>query len=90
MIHTMSYYTPWYVNQGTVMSVSTISETPPPMPPKLDKETATGRIQVVAPESWVKRVDEWRRRHPEMPNRSKAVRLLVDLALDAETKKGKR
>jgi hypothetical protein len=88
----MVYYTPWYINQEAVMDPSTISDgtAAKKMPPKLDKETATGRIQVVAPESWVKRVDEWRRRHPDMPNRSKAVRMLVDLALDADAKGRRR
>jgi hypothetical protein len=88
----MVYYTPWHVNQEAVMDPSTISDgtAAKKMPPKLDKETATGRIQVVAPASWVKRVDDWRRRHPEMPNRSKAVRMMVDLYLESETKKSRR
>jgi len=60
------------------------------MPPKLDKETPTERIQVVAPGSWVQRVEEWRRKQPRIPNRSEAIRILVDLALDTDAKKGKR
>lgn len=54
------------------------------LPPKLEQESATERIQIVATERWTKRVDEWRRKHPDMPNRSKAIRLLVEQALDAE------
>jgi hypothetical protein len=56
------------------------------LPPKLEEESATERIQIVATERWTKRVDDWRRKHPDMPNRSKAIRLLVELALDAGDK----
>ncbi len=55
-----------------------------PVPPKLEEESATERIQIVATERWTKRVDEWRRKHPAMPNRSAAIRMLVEQALDAE------
>jgi metal-responsive CopG/Arc/MetJ family transcriptional regulator len=54
------------------------------MPPKLDEESATERVQIVAPASWVQRVEEWRRKQPRIPNRSEAIRLLVEAALDAE------
>lgn len=54
------------------------------VPPKLDKGSATERIQIVATEAWAKRVDEWRRKHPDLPNRSAAIRMLVDQALGME------
>lgn len=54
------------------------------LPPKLEQESATERIQIVATERWAKRVDEWRRKQPDMPNRSKAIRLLVEQALDGD------
>lgn len=57
------------------------------MPPKLDKGSATERVQIVAPASLLKRIDDWRRKHPAIPNRSEAIRLLVDLALSDKTPK---
>jgi Arc/MetJ-type ribon-helix-helix transcriptional regulator len=54
------------------------------MPPKLEDDVPTERVHIVAPETWVRRVDEWRRKHPKLPNRSEAIRLLVDLSLQAE------
>lgn len=63
------------------------TETRKPVPPKLEEESATERIQIVATERWTKRVDEWRRKHPDMPNRSAAIRMLVEQALDGEKSK---
>ena len=57
------------------------------MPPKLDEATETERVQIVAPSSWIQRVEEWRRSQPRIPSRSEAIRILVDLALDREAKK---
>jgi len=55
------------------------------MPPKLEDGAPTERIQIVAPASWVDRVEEWRRKQkPRMPNRSEAIRILVDQALAAD------
>lgn len=51
------------------------------MPPKLDPNAPTERIQLVAPPDWIARVEEWRRRQPRIPNRSEAIRDLVDIAL---------
>lgn len=56
------------------------------MPPKLDEGTATERVQIVAPASWIDRVDEWRRKQRRIPSKSEAIRMLVDLALEAEAK----
>lgn len=58
-----------------------------PMPPRLDPKSKTERIQLIAPESWVARVNDWRRKQAEIPNFSEAVRLLVEEALE---KKGGR
>jgi hypothetical protein len=55
------------------------------MPPKLDDETK--RINLLVSAAWVKRVDEWRRREPDLPNISEAIRRLVEMGLKA--KKGK-
>jgi hypothetical protein len=54
------------------------------VPPKLEEESSTERVQIVATARWMKRVDDWRRRHPDLPNRSAAIRMLVEEALDAE------
>lgn len=51
------------------------------MPPRLDEATTTERLQVIAPGSWVARVEEWRRAQPKIPSRSEAIRVLVDKAL---------
>ena len=58
------------------------------MPPKLDHGSETERLQIVAPSSWVQRVEEWRRAQPKIPSRSDAIRQLVDAGLLA--RKGKK
>jgi hypothetical protein len=61
------------------------------MPPKLDKDSKTERVQIVAPEKWIRRVEEWRRAQAKIPSRSDAIRRLVDIAMDAiEKKAGKQ
>lgn len=48
------------------------------------------RLNVLVPGDWVAQVDAWRSHQPGLPNRSEAIRRLVQLALEAETKpKGK-
>ena len=49
------------------------------MPPKLDDETK--RINMVASAAWVKKIDDWRRQQPDLPNISEAIRRLVELGL---------
>jgi hypothetical protein len=56
------------------------------MPPRLEEGGPTERVQIVAPPSWVNRVEEWRRKQPRIPNRSEAIRILVDRALADERK----
>ena len=58
------------------------------MPPKLDKESR--RLNMVAPASWVKKIDEWRRQQPDLPNISEAVRRLVDQGLESGSKKSSK
>ena len=57
------------------------------MPPKLDDDIK--RLNIVAPTSWVKRIDAWRGRQADVPNLSEAIRRLVDMALEAESLSGK-
>ena len=56
------------------------------MPTKLDDEIQ--RLNMVAPAAWVKKIDDWRRREPDLPNLSEAIRRLVDMGLES-AKKGK-
>jgi len=54
------------------------------MPPKLDDESPTERVQLVTTSAWMERLEAWRRKQPRIPSKSEAIRLLVDRALDAE------
>jgi hypothetical protein len=54
---------------------------PGDMPPKLDNEIR--RLHMVAPASWLKKIDDWRRQQPDVPNVSEAIRRLVEIGLDA-------
>ena len=57
------------------------------MPTKLDDEIQ--RLNMVAPAAWVKKIDDWRRREPDLPNLSEAIRRLVDMGLESAKKSGK-
>jgi hypothetical protein len=57
------------------------------MPPKLEENSETERIQIVAPTSWIRRIEDWRRAQPKIPSRSDAIRQLVDAGLDAMKKR---
>jgi hypothetical protein len=57
------------------------------MPTKLDDEIQ--RLNMVAPAAWVKKIDDWRRREPDLPNLSEAIRRLVDMGLES-AKKGSK
>jgi hypothetical protein len=50
----------------------------------LDDETK--RINMVASAAWVKKIDDWRRQQPDLPNISEAICRLVELGLKAKTK----
>jgi hypothetical protein len=60
------------------------------MPPRLEDGTPTERLQIVAPSSWVARIEEWRRQQPRIPSKSEAIRMLVEQALDAHEAKTKK
>lgn len=59
--------------------VNTIEER---MPPKLEDEGKSVRHNMIVTEGWLERIDEWRRKQPTIPNRSEAIRILVNKALD--------
>lgn len=65
---------------------SPMTARPETMPPKLDDDTDTVRIQIVAPKSWVARIDAWRRQQEKIPSQSAAIRELVDAGLEAGQK----
>ena len=44
------------------------------------------RIPVMMSEDEVEKIDEWRRKHPDLPSRSEAIRQLVALGLKAKGK----
>ena len=54
---------------------------------KLDDEIQ--RLNMVAPTAWVKKIDDWRRREPDLPNLSEAIRRLVEMGLESAKKSGK-
>jgi hypothetical protein len=55
------------------------------MPPRIEPGIPTERVQIIAPKSWVDRIDQWRRKQPDaIPSRSEAIRILVDKALATE------
>lgn len=44
------------------------------------------RHQVIIPPELVSRIDDWRRQQPEIPNKSEAIRCLVEIGLAAALK----
>ncbi len=55
------------------------------MPKKLDDDVQ--KLHLVAPTAWVKKIDDWRRKEPDLPNLSEAIRRLVELGLESAKKK---
>lgn len=51
-------------------------------------EIKSKRFEMVAAPEWLGRVDEWRRRQPDLPPRAEAIRRLVDRALKATSTAG--
>jgi metal-responsive CopG/Arc/MetJ family transcriptional regulator len=47
-----------------------------------EKELKTARVPVLVTRSWLAAVDEWRERQPDRPNRSEAIRRLVERGID--------
>jgi hypothetical protein len=57
------------------------------MPAKLDPDAETKRINMMAPITWLRKIDDWRRQQPDLPNISEAIRRLVELGLKAAKSK---
>lgn len=60
------------------------------VPPKLDKDSPSGRINVIASETLLQRVEEWRATQRPIPNKSEAARMLIERALETEEARAKR
>lgn len=60
------------------------------VPPKLDKDSPSGRINVIATEALLRRIEEWRSQQRPIPNKSEAARMLIEQALEAEEKRAAR
>jgi hypothetical protein len=56
------------------------------MPAKLDPDAETKRINMMAPITWLRKIDDWRRQQPDLPNISEAIRRLVELGLKVKSK----
>lgn len=57
------------------------------VPPKLDKDVPSGRINVIASETLLQRVEEWRATQRPIPNKSEAARMLIEQGLDADARR---
>jgi hypothetical protein len=58
------------------------------MPKKLDREIK--RLNMIAPAPLMRRIDDWRRQQPDLPNVSEALRRLAEFALDHHSTVGAR
>jgi hypothetical protein len=56
-----------------------------PLPPKLAANVR--KVNLIVPSDLLERVDNFRRHHPGLPNRSEALRSLIERGLDAEVRK---
>jgi len=54
-----------------------------PTPPSSD-EPMTERLQIVASEAFVEKLDAWRAKQRKIPTRSEAIRRLVEIGLKAQ------
>jgi hypothetical protein len=47
----------------------------------MEKKNQDQRIQLVASREFIRKVDEWRRKQPDLPTRSAAIRRMVERVL---------
>lgn len=57
------------------------------MPPKL--ANSVRKVNLIAPSDLLERVDNFRRHLPGLPNRSEAIRKLIEMGLEAAERKPK-
>jgi len=48
------------------------------------KKEKSARFEMVAPPSWFKNIDDWRRKQDDIPSRAEAIRRLVEKGLKDE------
>lgn len=53
----------------------------------MERELKTTRLNLVVPPSQVVEIDAWRRKQPDLPSRSEAIRRLIQAGLEAEATK---
>jgi hypothetical protein len=51
---------------------------------KLDEDDAPVRVYMVASKAWLEAVHKWRRKQPNPPSLSAAIRELVEIGIKAE------
>lgn len=56
------------------------------MPKRLKDGLASERLQIVTTVAWLKKLDAWRRVQDDLPNRSEAIRRLVEQALTEKSR----
>lgn len=47
-------------------------------------DTNSTRFEMRASPAWLTKLDDWRRKEPDLPSRAEAIRRLVEKALDSE------
>lgn len=57
------------------------------VPPKLSQASPSGRINVIATEELLQRVEEWRAAQRPIPNKSEAARMLIERGLEMASRK---
>ncbi len=57
------------------------------VPRKIEDETASERLQIVATPRWLGRIDDWRRKQRRIPSRSEVIRIAVDAWLEQQESK---
>lgn len=53
----------------------------PREPMSTEKPKKEARLEMRVDESWLKRIDDWRRKQDEIPSRAEALRRLTDIGL---------
>jgi metal-responsive CopG/Arc/MetJ family transcriptional regulator len=51
------------------------------MPPKLS--ASVKKVNLITPSELLERIDHYRRSRPDLPNRSEAIRKLIEMGLEA-------
>jgi hypothetical protein len=55
-----------------------------PISHRMPPASANERHQIIIPSDLVRRIRDWRSKQPDLPNKSEAIRRLVEIALEVE------